>query len=175
MRPRHCSRCRPIWPSCQKVSRRRPDASACCCHWCRGPIAGYVLLLDDATSDADVQYRHDRPNPCCRWLARPRRTQLVRSQQSHPCNDRSRLSEPGRTLVSFPFAHISQSQLRFLTHHSFEMGLPAVLATPRFLSNIDYKASQDSFLLAWQVSQATSLGFFDYLNQPGGQRPTSSS
>lgn len=61
-----------------------------------------------------------------------------------------------------------------LVAHCFEMGLPAVLATPRFLSNIDYKASQDSFLLAWQVSQATSLGFFDYiLNQPGRQRPTS--
>ncbi|USW58213.1 Putative winged helix-like DNA-binding domain superfamily [Septoria linicola] len=54
-----------------------------------------------------------------------------------------------------------------LVAHCFEMGLPAVLATPRFLSSIDFREPQDAIVMAWHVAKATHLGFFDYLNEPG--------
>ncbi|CAK1356576.1 unnamed protein product [Cercospora beticola] len=51
-----------------------------------------------------------------------------------------------------------------LVAHCYEMGLPAALATPRFLNSINFKEPQDASLMAWHVSKARISGFFDYFN-----------
>ncbi|KAF2206566.1 hypothetical protein CERZMDRAFT_108037 [Cercospora zeae-maydis SCOH1-5] len=52
-----------------------------------------------------------------------------------------------------------------LVAHCYEMGLPAALATPRFLNSINFKEPQDAALMAWHVSKARKSGFIDYLTQ----------
>ncbi|KAM3415123.1 hypothetical protein BST61_g10249 [Cercospora zeina] len=60
---------------------------------------------------------------------------------------------------------MTDPDLQSLVAHCYEMGLPAALATPRFLNSINFKEPQDAALMAWHVSQARESGFIDYLTQ----------